>query len=466
VIEGPLMDGMSVVGDLFGAGKMFLPQVVKSARVMKQSVAYLQPFMEAEKVRKARERELLIEIAEKTVIALETDSEVNPCAGFSYTPYPGLSLEERRIEVKFAAQLAADLETSAAEYQKRFGNVLDRNNVQELSPDYAASRESRQQWSIATLEPAGAFVDWYFGKVLSAAQPKDTIIFNAGGQGSGKTTATANIKVTDNAILVMDGTLQNHGRSAAHFRAAFAAGCSVELRFIYCEWQDAVRNMAKRAAKGAGRVVPLKRAAKGHFEAARSTLALCGEFSNQPELDVFVIENRVGELPRSLNLEWLASHLHNSVEELLQIGQTTLRDEFQLHRDDSDYSARLLAQFQTALESRSSGAISPDRGGHLGSPDSSIRSGQQSDGDGHRTAASAPLTAADLIPAEAAQQGGGKIVLATVKGDVHDIGKNIVGIVLACNGFEVTDMGVMVPCAKDFGQSHRGRAPMSSGSVV
>ena len=43
------MDGMNVVGDLFGAGKMFLPQVVKSARAMKRAVAYLQPFMEAEK---------------------------------------------------------------------------------------------------------------------------------------------------------------------------------------------------------------------------------------------------------------------------------------------------------------------------------------------------------------------------------------------------------------------------------
>ena len=49
VIEGPLMDGMNVVGDLFGAGKMFLPQVVKSARVMKKAVAHLQPFIEAEK---------------------------------------------------------------------------------------------------------------------------------------------------------------------------------------------------------------------------------------------------------------------------------------------------------------------------------------------------------------------------------------------------------------------------------
>ncbi len=53
VIEGPLMAGMSVVGDLFGAGKMFLPQVVKSARVMKKAVAYLTPFMEAEKAEMA-----------------------------------------------------------------------------------------------------------------------------------------------------------------------------------------------------------------------------------------------------------------------------------------------------------------------------------------------------------------------------------------------------------------------------
>jgi 5-methyltetrahydrofolate--homocysteine methyltransferase len=54
VIEGPLMAGMSVVGDLFGSGKMFLPQVVKSARVMKKAVAYLMPFMEAEKSAEAK----------------------------------------------------------------------------------------------------------------------------------------------------------------------------------------------------------------------------------------------------------------------------------------------------------------------------------------------------------------------------------------------------------------------------
>lgn len=55
VIEGPLMDGMNVVGDLFGSGKMFLPQVIKSARVMKKAVAYLLPFMEEEKKKKLEE---------------------------------------------------------------------------------------------------------------------------------------------------------------------------------------------------------------------------------------------------------------------------------------------------------------------------------------------------------------------------------------------------------------------------
>jgi 5-methyltetrahydrofolate--homocysteine methyltransferase len=64
VIQGPLMDGMSVVGELFGAGKMFLPQVVKSARVMKRAVAYLEPFMEAERV---QSRESRVESAESRV---------------------------------------------------------------------------------------------------------------------------------------------------------------------------------------------------------------------------------------------------------------------------------------------------------------------------------------------------------------------------------------------------------------
>ena len=60
VIEGPLMDGMRIVGDLFGAGKMFLPQVVKSARAMKRAVAYLEPYMEAEKASRSSAARILL----------------------------------------------------------------------------------------------------------------------------------------------------------------------------------------------------------------------------------------------------------------------------------------------------------------------------------------------------------------------------------------------------------------------
>jgi 5-methyltetrahydrofolate--homocysteine methyltransferase len=66
VIEGPLMDGMNVVGDLFGSGKMFLPQVVKSARVMKKAVAYLTPFLEAEK-KNARQIDKRVKLVFATV---------------------------------------------------------------------------------------------------------------------------------------------------------------------------------------------------------------------------------------------------------------------------------------------------------------------------------------------------------------------------------------------------------------
>ena len=69
VIEGPLMDGMNIVGDLFGQGKMFLPQVVKSARVMKQAVAHLIPFIEAEKAEEERRTGIVAKPKGKIVVA-------------------------------------------------------------------------------------------------------------------------------------------------------------------------------------------------------------------------------------------------------------------------------------------------------------------------------------------------------------------------------------------------------------
>ena len=77
VIEGPLMDGMKIVGDLFGDGKMFLPQVVKSARVMKRAVAYLEPFMEKEKEEAKARGEITSERGNGTVVMATVKGDVH-----------------------------------------------------------------------------------------------------------------------------------------------------------------------------------------------------------------------------------------------------------------------------------------------------------------------------------------------------------------------------------------------------
>lgn len=84
IIEGPLMVGMNVVGDLFGAGKMFLPQVVKSARVMKKAVAYLQPFLEKEKVVGSKNGKVLLATVKGDVhdIGKNIVSVVMACNGY------------------------------------------------------------------------------------------------------------------------------------------------------------------------------------------------------------------------------------------------------------------------------------------------------------------------------------------------------------------------------------------------
>ncbi len=98
VIEGPLMDGMNVVGDLFGAGKMFLPQVVKSARVMKKAVAYLTPYLEAEKSESSTKGKVLLATVKGDVhdIGKNIVGVVLACNGYAVTDL-GVMVQTDRI---------------------------------------------------------------------------------------------------------------------------------------------------------------------------------------------------------------------------------------------------------------------------------------------------------------------------------------------------------------------------------
>jgi methanogenic corrinoid protein MtbC1 len=427
------MAGMSVVGDLFGAGKMFLPQVVKSARVMKKSVAYLTPFMEAEKALKRRVRELRAQAEQQTATG-----QVTLVEGFSYEPFPDLSEDERDVETQFAAELAADLDGARKRYEALFENVLDRNNAQELCAEYAASFESHQQWSVATLMPAGAFIDWLYKKLLAELPPESLIAFNAGGQGSGKTTATRLANDKRRAALLMDGTLQDLKRSCQHIHAALAHGFDVQIRFVFCPWPNAVRNILRRGAEETGRIVPLRRAVEGHFHSARTVLAIGRDLLllNDDD-DIVVFDNTDFKNPQVKNLDWLAQNLHESKDKLLEIGRIVADSFLDENRNDVRYTARTVRDRFCETGARV-GEISPVERGDA--------QGVAPGGRGTRTAR-ASAEAGSSLPLNDSDTAG-RVVLATVKGDVHDIGKNIVGVVLACNNYEVIDLGVMVPCEK------------------
>ena len=110
VIEGPLMDGMNVVGDLFGAGKMFLPQVVKSARVMKKAVAYLTPYLEAEKAgSSASKGRIVLATVKGDVhdIGKNIVGVVLACNGFEVTDLGVMVATDKILDV--ARELNADL---------------------------------------------------------------------------------------------------------------------------------------------------------------------------------------------------------------------------------------------------------------------------------------------------------------------------------------------------------------------
>ncbi len=109
VIEGPLMDGMNVVGDLFGAGKMFLPQVVKSARVMKRAVAHLTPYMEAEKQEAGGKGKVLLATVKGDVhdIGKNIVGVVLACNGYQVTDLGVMVSTERILDE--AARLGADV---------------------------------------------------------------------------------------------------------------------------------------------------------------------------------------------------------------------------------------------------------------------------------------------------------------------------------------------------------------------
>ena len=135
VIEGPLMDGMNVVGDLFGSGKMFLPQVVKSARVMKKAVAWLQPYLEAEKTKARSAGKVLMATAKGDVhdIGKNIVGVVLQCNGYEVVDLgvmvPAQTIIDRALEEEVDLIGVSGLITPSLDQMVHLAKELERQDI-------------------------------------------------------------------------------------------------------------------------------------------------------------------------------------------------------------------------------------------------------------------------------------------------------------------------------------------------
>lgn len=234
----------------------------------------------------------------------------------SHAPSWHLSPELQAAERRFYEQLAADPEGAIADYQERFGNVIDRDNVRELFDDYAASREGRQNYSAATYRPAGILADEMFRRAIAEpdATGNDLVLFNAGGPGVGKSTAISGSPV--DAQIVMDGTLSNYDRSQPQIQAALDHGKQVLIRHVQRPFEEALQNTIYRAlSPDNGRVVEAPSTAQGRIAARENVLRFAEEYRDNPNVEVRSVDN-TGNRGRDMSLDELRQQQPESLDDL------------------------------------------------------------------------------------------------------------------------------------------------------
>ncbi len=233
-----------------------------------------------------------------------------------HEPSPDLSPELHDAKRRFYQQLAADPEGAVAEYQRRFGNVIDRDNVRELFPEYAQNRESRQALSAATYRPAGILADEMFRQSIAEPDPtgNNLVLFNAGGPGVGKSTAISGSRV--DAQIIMDGTLSDYARSRQQIQAALDYGKQVLIRHVQRPFEEALQNIINHAiSPDNGRVVAAPSTAQGRILARENVLRLADEHKDNPNVELLSVDNS-GNRGRAMSIDELRQQQPEDLDEL------------------------------------------------------------------------------------------------------------------------------------------------------
>jgi hypothetical protein len=245
-----------------------------------------------------------------------------PPAPLRYAPRADLAAWEKGVESATGVYFATNRKALFRKYRQKFGNMVDRNNAQELYPPYSKNRESRQKLSLATHEPAGALSDEVYQHVLKLKCPpsRNLVLFNAGGQGSGKTTSLRFSDKRKKAFIVMDGTMQDYEKSCRNIDLALQNGKFVHINYVYCPFEKAIQNIIRRATDPTnGRVVNVKRAAKGHSQAFANIFRIVKAYRSNPSVTFGVVDNSDDD-PSASSLAKLAALPRPSIDALEALG--------------------------------------------------------------------------------------------------------------------------------------------------
>jgi hypothetical protein len=237
----------------------------------------------------------------------------------------------QEAEQRFQEQISGDLEGAIAQYQQRFGNIIDRDNARELFPEYSQSRESRQALGPATYRPAGILADELYRRAVVQPDPtgSNLVVFNAGGPGVGKSTGVSGNPV--DAQIIMDGTLSNYAKSRINIQTALDNGKDVAINYTQRSFAEALRNIIERAADpNNGRIVSAPMAAQGRILARENVLKLAEEHAGNPSFTVRAVDN-TGNRGRSVSLEELRHQAPESLDDLRARAQAFINAYFREH---------------------------------------------------------------------------------------------------------------------------------------
>ncbi len=208
--------------------------------------------------------------------------------------YPDLNSEQRYVEMRFATQLECACSEYIDLYQGRWQNELNTDNARELSDDYSRSVHTRTKFGKAVHEPSGSLIKKIWDDLVNEPQPGNSVIFLAGGGGSGKTFALEGIpelnEARQMAKIIYDTTMSSLPWAEIKISQALKAELDIGIYYVYCPIELATKGVIERAIQ-TGRVVPALALAIAHYDAPKTFLTLAERYATKPSIEFRLIVN-------------------------------------------------------------------------------------------------------------------------------------------------------------------------------